>query len=278
MTHAGRRPTLSDTHCHLMLAVFDADRDEVLARAQAEGVDRILMPGIDLETSRRGVELASTHECLFAAVGIHPHEASSWSEQAAWELSELAQAPKVVAIGETGLDFYRMLAPREQQEAALQGQLEIAAEVGLPVVLHQRDSMDRLLEMVEAWASSQPARRSERMGVFHAFGGTVEQGRRAIESGFFVGFGGQITYPNASVRRESAASLPLERILIETDAPYLAPQAHRGERNEPGFVRHVAEQLGTTLGIDYTSVTVHTYDNAAELFNWNDGTDDSDLL
>ncbi len=229
-------------------------------------------------TSRKGVELAGSHEALYAAVGIHPHEAGSWSPQAARELFELAQAPKVVAIGETGLDFFRMLAPQEQQEAALRGQLDIASELGLPVVLHQRDSVERLLEMVETWSDAQQDRRGDRLGVFHAFGGTVDQGLRAIERGFYLGFAGQITYPKATDRRQAAAALPLERLLIETDAPYLTPQAHRGERNEPGFVRYVAEELRTSLRIDYTSVTSRTYDNAAELFNWNDGTDDSDLL
>jgi TatD DNase family protein len=265
---------LADTHCHLCLEPFEGDLEAVLDRAAQAGVARILVPGIDLATSRRAVELAEAHDSLFAAVGLHPHSASDW-DQAAYEgLRSLARSPRVVAIGETGLDFYRNYAPRDRQYAAFDRQLELADELSLPVVVHSREATEAVLDRLSTWT----ARPRPRPGVLHAFSGDLTAASRALEAGFYIGVAGPVTYRSAAPLRDMAAGLPIDRFLIETDAPYIPPEPHRGERNEPAHVRLVADGLAAARGIEPADAGRASWDNAAALFRWTDGTDDRNLL
>jgi TatD DNase family protein len=260
---------LADTHCHLMLEAFHDDREAVLQRARQAGVTRILLPGIDLVTSEQAVELAQTHPELYAAVGVHPHSASQWDARVAAQLRHLARHPKVVAIGEIGLDYYRDLAPRPQQRHALEAQLALAADLGLPVVIHNRQAMQDLLAALIEWAQSlERAAPGRPPGVLHAYSGDQEAAQATAEAGFFFGLGGPLTFPNAHLRRTITKSLPLDRLVLETDAPYLAPQPHRGRRNEPAHVRLVAERLAQLLERPLPRLAKVTTDNASRLFGW----------
>lgn len=268
---------LVDTHSHLYLPAFAGDFGAVLERARQGGVERILIPGIDLATSRAAVELAEAHDDLFAAVGIHPQHADQASPAALQELEALAHSPKVRAIGEIGLDFYRSPDTAETQLAALQAQLEIASRLQLPVVLHSRQALDAMLPLLGAWASQVPLPLQGRCGVLHAFAGDLPAAERAARAGFFLGAGGPVTYPAADALRATLAQVGLDRLLIETDSPYLPPQAHRGQRNEPAYVGYVAAALGQLTEMPPESVTEILRANAARLFAWDHGNHDARL-
>jgi TatD DNase family protein len=269
---------LADTHCHLMLPEFGSDLPDVLDRARQAGVAWILVPGIDLDSSRQAVALAEAHPGVLAAVGLHPHHATDWDASAAADLRALAAHPRVVAIGEIGLDYYRDRSPRAVQQAALHGQLKLAGELGLPVILHNRQATADLLAAVLPWARSLDSPRQTRAGVLHAYSGEAGASREAVEAGFYLGLGGPITYPNGRRPGLDVTDLPLERVLLETDAPYLPPQPFRGERNEPGHVRIVAEEIARRRTLTLAEVAHATSANASSLFGWTDGNDDSNLL
>lgn len=265
------RAALTDTHCHLTVGELAAQSDELLSRARGAGVGRILVPGIDLATSRAAVELSRRQPDVAAAVGLHPHNAESWSAVTRSELRELAQDPAVVAIGEIGLDFYRDLAPRAAQRAALAGQLELAAELGKPVILHNRQATGELIETLIEWAAGLSTDRKSRAGVLHAFSGSPQDAEAAIQAGFYLGVAGPVTYPNAEPLRQTLQQLTIERLLLETDTPYLAPQAHRGERNEPAFLPLIAERLADLLDLDAAATARLTSRNATDLFGLPNG-------
>jgi len=267
---------LVDTHCHLCLPAFADDLAEVLARAAAVGVDRILVPGIDLATSRGAVELAEANATLFAAVGVHPHGAADWSTALYQELRSLARSPRVVAIGEIGLDYYRDRSPRPRQLEAFEGQLELARELGLPVVVHNREATEDVLERLTTWSAGEPGGR--RTGVLHAFSADEPAASRALQAGFYIGVAGPITYPSAPALRQLAAGLPLDRLLPETDAPYLPPVPHRGQRNEPAHVALVSDTLAGARGLEPDRLRRACWANAAALFQWTHGTDDGYVL
>jgi TatD DNase family protein len=264
---------LADTHCHLSLEAFAEDLNQVLLRARQAGVRRILVPGVNLETSERAVALAEAYPEVFAAVGVHPHYVSSYSPETRTRLGQLAESERVVAIGEIGLDFHRDRSPREVQRRAFADQLELAAELGLPAVIHNREASDELLEQILPWASG---RRTP--GVLHAYSSDEATARTVCRAGFFLGVAGPITFPNAQGRRIITGNLDRDRVVVETDAPYLSPHPRRGERNEPARVALVAEALAE-LWQQRPEVTRRiVWDNAATLFHWNHGTDDDDLL
>jgi len=269
---------LVDTHCHLCLPAFADDLPAVLARAASAGVDRILVPGIDLPTSRRAVDLAEAHRTIFAAVGLHPHGASDWSPASYQELRSLARSPRVVAIGETGLDYYRDYAPRPRQMEAFEAQLELAGELGLPVVVHNREATDDVLDRLTSWAEGSQGRSPSRPGVLHAFSGGPGAASRALQAGFYIGVAGPLTYASAGELRSLTASLPLDRLLPETDAPYLTPTPHRGRRNEPANVAIVSEAMAGARGVPIEGLRQACWDNAATLFRWTHGIDDGHLL
>lgn len=270
---------LTDTHCHLDLEKFDADRREVIERALAAGVTRILVPGITLKSSRAIVKLAESHPSLFAAVGVHPNDSTTWDPQTIPALRELATNLKVVGIGEIGLDYYWNAAPRDHQQKVLREQLALAAELELPVSLHARETGDApdgdcardLLQILEEWAGRLRVEKNplaERPGVWHSFSGTRQSAEKAIALNFYIGVTGPLTYKNAQERREVIAVLPLERLLVETDAPYLAPDPKRGKRNEPAFVMFTVEKLATLHSLTPDQVAETTTSNAARLFAW----------
>jgi TatD DNase family protein len=269
---------LVDTHCHLNLAAFDADREAAIGRARQAGVEAILVPGIDLESSRAAVALAEGHPEVYAAVGVHPHEASTLNASTLAELQALAASPRVVAIGEIGLDFYRDRSPRAAQTSALEAQLDLAARLGLPVSVHCREAMAELLPRLQAWAAQVPAGLAGRVGVLHAYSADRESAIAAIEAGFYIGAAGPLTFPSAADRRAVIGSLPAERLLVETDAPYLAPQAHRGQRNEPAYVTFVADCLSALLAADPASLAAITTDNARRFLGWNHANDGRHVL
>ena len=263
---------LTDTHCHLNLNIFQEDLSGFLDRAAQAGVERILVPGIDVETSRTAVALAEQHDSLFAAVGVHPGDASSWEPDTITILRDLAQHPKVVAIGEIGLDYYRDRSPRPLQREVFNAQLALAAELDLPVVIHNRDSFEDLWSALSAWQSAlaqagKPL--AQQPGVLHSYDGTLPAALQAVELGFFIGISGPVTFKNAHERHETAAGLPLRQLLIETDAPYLTPQPHRGRwPNEPAHVTFVAEKIASLHNLPVETVAQKTWDNAAQLFHW----------
>jgi TatD DNase family protein len=211
---------LVDSHCHLDAQQFDADREAVIARSVESGVTKMVNPGVDLPSSRMAVTMAQQHEHIYAAVGVHPHEAKTLDAVALAELRKLAALPKIVAIGEIGLDYYRDLSPRDAQRRAFESQLELAIELGLPVIVHDRDAHDDVSAILHDWCSALDVQRSSlhgRIGVLHSFSGDVALAERALAMGFFIGVSGPVTYQNASRLREIVRALPMERLLIETE-------------------------------------------------------------
>jgi TatD DNase family protein len=240
---------LVDSHAHIQMRQFDADRDAVIAAAFAAGVGQIVVPGTDVATSR-----------IFAAVGTHPHDASTLDAAALTALRQLAAAPGVVAIGEIGLDFYRNLSPRAQQEDALIAQIALAREKELPIILHNRESHAELIALLRAHAGGV-------RGVFHCFIGDQAMARDALDLGFWLSFAGPLTYPRNTELAAVAAWAPLDRVLVETDCPYLTPVPHRGKRNEPRHVALTAARLAELRGIPVEELARATSANAATVFN-----------
>ncbi len=262
---------LVDTHCHLDFESFDDDREAVLARAQEAGVLRMINPGIDLASSQAALRLAERYPSVYAAVGVHPNDAAGWDDASLEELRALAGRDKVLAIGEIGLDYYRDTTPRDLQKRIFKEQLDLAAEMGLPVIIHNREATDDLLEILEDWhkkLENSSLALSARPGVLHSYSGDATQARRAISLGFRIGFTGPVTFRNAPDLQEVAAELSLENLLVETDAPFLAPHPKRGRRNEPANVRLIAEKLAELHGESIETVAQITTANAGQLFLW----------
>ncbi len=260
-----------DTHCHLNLSMFVDDLPGVLARAAESGVEHILVPGIDLETSQSALRLADQYPQIYAAIGVHPSEAEKWGSTTYAELRQMAAHPKVMAIGEIGLDYYRDYSPRPAQRIAFRAQLDLAQECGLPVIIHSRAAFVDVWQDLTAWLSGLKMANStlaQRPGVLHSFDGSMLEALQITDAGFWVGISGPVTFKNAHERHEVAVGLPLQRILTETDAPYLTPQPHRGQRNEPAFVNYVIEKIAALRGLSVTELQQTTWENAEELFMW----------
>ena len=257
---------LIDTHAHLDFRQFDDDRNAVLDRAWQAGIAAIITIGIDLKTSRAAVALAEAHERVFATVGFHPHDAKTADDAALVELRDLARHSRVVAIGEMGLDFYRDRSPRDVQRRVFRRQLQIAAELGKPVVVHGREAHADTLEILRQWIAESQMTFSEYRGVLHCFSGNLALAQAVIELGFFIGVDGPITYRNAHKLPDIVKALPLDRLLVETDAPFLTPHPHRGQRNEPAYVRLVAEKIADTKNLPLEEVAQATTANAKALF------------
>jgi len=250
-----------DSHCHLDFPDFDADRDEVLTRAVDAGVRVVINPGTDLETSRKAITLTERYDNVYAGVGVHPHHASTLDERTLTELRRLASHPKVVAIGEIGLDYYRDFSPRSQQRVAFEAQLTLAADLDLPVIVHQRESAADVMTSLRAWAEDEHP-----SCVLHAFSGDETMADEAVSLGFFIGVGGPVAFQSARGLPEIIPHLPLSCLMIETDAPFLAPHPHRGKRNEPAYVALVAERLAQLFGIPRDELARHMTENTLRLF------------
>lgn len=252
---------LVDTHCHLDFPQFDDDRPDALLRAEQAGVAMVVDPGTDVESSARAVSLAQQLHQVYAAVGVHPHEATAMDADTLEILIRLAASPKVVAWGEIGLDYFRDHSPRDRQRQVFERQLEVARDLGLPVIVHLRDAWQDGLTILRRWA------RGGHPGcVLHAFSGNRETVKEAIDLGFHFGIGGPVTYRNAASLLDIVPTLPPDRLLLETDAPYLTPHPYRGRRNEPAYVALVAQTVAVLLGRSLNDVAERTTTNACRLF------------
>lgn len=253
--------SLIDTHAHLDGGKFAQDLDEVIERAADNGVSTIITVGCDIESSRSSVALAQRYPRVYATVGIHPHDAPQADDAGLATLEELALSdPKVVAIGETGLDFYRDRAPRDLQRQAFRQQIRLARKLGKPLIIHDRDAHAEITEILRDENASEVG------GVIHCFSGDLAMARDCLEMGFYISFPGTLTYPKNEDLRDIARAVPIERLLVETDCPYLAPQPYRGKRNEPAFVRCTAEKLADIKGLSLEDVARITTRNAGKLF------------
>jgi TatD DNase family protein len=259
------RPFLVDTHCHLGDAAFDTDRDAVLARAGSAGVSHVVVIGESMTGSERAIALARGKQGLSATAGVHPHEAQSWSRETGQRLRELLASPEAVAVGETGLDYHYMHSPQETQRQVFEAHLQLAAELTKPVVVHARDADADMAAMLRSLGARPP------VVVLHSFssGDGVWEAGLAINA--YFSFSGMITFKNWT-QTGRLADCPSDRLLVETDAPYLAPVPHRGQRNEPGFVRAVAERAAAVRGEPFEALAQRTTENAQRCFGPRIGT------
>lgn len=250
---------LVDSHAHLMFPQFRKDLDDLLARARTAGVGQIVNVGTNLKTSRAAIDLAEAEGDVFASAGFHPSDSAKADESALKKLPDLLKHHRIVAVGETGLDFYRDYAPREVQERAFRAHIRLAKEMDLPLIIHSRGAETRVLDVLEDEDGSKVG------GVMHCFGGNVEGAKRAVDLNFYLGFGGIITFKNSGAL-QVALDVPAERLLLETDCPFLAPTPKRGKRNEPAYVRYVAECLADAGCGNTEDVCRRTTQNAQTLF------------
>lgn len=255
-----QQPSLIDTHAHLDGSQFDQDREETIARAHDSGISQILTVGCDLESSAASIELAESHNHIYAAVGIHPHDALQCDDAAIDQLRKMQKHPKVVAIGEIGLDFFRDRSPRDKQREAFRMQIALAKEVGKPIIVHDRDAHDEVMQILREEDAASIG------GVLHCFSGDLEMARACTEFGFYLSFPGTITYPKNEAARDIVKAIPVDRMLVETDCPYLSPQKFRGKRNEPAYVRYTAEKIAEIKGLTIEDVARVTSRNAFDLF------------
>jgi TatD DNase family protein len=269
-------PSFTDSHCHLDSKQFAADRDAVIERARANGVSRMLTIGLYDEPGsvEKAIEIAEQHPFIFASVGLHPHEARLATDDVLAQLAELANKPKVIGWGEIGLDYHYDCSPRDVQRRAFIQQMELARAAKLPIIIHCRatqnstNAWDETLDLMrEHWASSGLG------GVLHCFSGEVEHARRALDMGLMLSFTGNITFPKAQNIRDAVMLAPADRILIETDSPYLAPVPHRGKRNEPAYVAEVGRKVAELKGVSSEEVAHQTTENFLRFFGVTSTTD-----
>ncbi|MDR7869663.1 MAG: TatD family hydrolase [Tissierellaceae bacterium] len=249
-----------DSHSHLDDERFDGDRDILIKSLKDNNVDLVINIGADLETSINSVELADKYDNIYATIGVHPHSASEVTQETLNQFREMAKNKKVVAIGEIGLDFYYDNSPRDLQRKWFKEQLKLAKELNLPVVIHSRDATKETFDIIKE------AQDGTLKGTLHCFSGSVEVAKEYIKLGFYISLGGPVTFKNARVTREVAEAVPLDKLLIETDCPYLTPEPYRGKRNEPMFVRYVAEKIAEIKNITIEELAEHTSRNTRELF------------
>lgn len=256
--------SIIDTHAHLDMSVYDEDREDMLARAAAAGVVNMITVGIDLESSKRAVELAERYPNVYAAVGIHPHDVTAITMNDIDAIAKTGMNPKVVAVGETGLDFYRDISPRDRQMIAFLWQLDVAEETGLPVIIHCREAAKEMLEMLRQRLSERPGIGQFR-GVIHCFNGNAAMVQAYLDMGFYISLGGYIGYPKSTLH-EVIKGIPKDRLLAETDCPFLPPQEYRGKRNEPAYLRLTVKRLAAIRKETYEETARVTTENARRLF------------
>jgi TatD DNase family protein len=259
---------LIDTHTHLQFGEFDRDREATLERAWQAGLEAMVVLGVDAASSEAAIALAEANPRLYATVGWHPNVAAHLDQEGRRRLRELTQHPRVVAVGEIGLDFYRNLSPREDQVRVLEEQLALAAERRLPVAVHCRDAQDQMYPVLKRWAEkARPLFGEGRpLGVMHYFSGDLELARRYVDMGFLISVHTCVTYPTSDRLREVVASLDMDCLLLETDSPYGAPQSQRGRRNEPAYVAEAAMCVAGLRGLTAEAVALRSGENAVRLF------------
>lgn len=256
------KPFLIDSHAHIYGLEFSNDFDEMLQRADEAGVEQIIVVGTDLETSKAACELAAKYENIYCAVGIHPHDASRVTEKCYDVIRDMANGnDKVVAIGEIGLDFYRDRSPREIQETVFRHFIKLARELSLPIIVHDRDAHERVMTLVKEENAADVG------GVFHCFSGDLEMANACIALGFYISIPGTVTYPGNEALRQVVRGVKIEKMLVETDCPYLTPVPHRGKRNEPAYVRFAAEKIAELKGLTLEDVSRITTLNVQSLFS-----------
>lgn len=257
---------LIDTHAHLDMSAFDEDREETIVRALNAGVGNIITVGTDLESSQKAVELSKRYAGIFAAVGIHPHEAAAIEKSDIARLCEIAGHPKVVAIGETGLDFYRDYSPKEAQIQALKWQLALSAELELPVIIHCRQAEADMLNLLSSCISDYGGVDKQYKGVIHCFSSDINTAKEYLNMGFYLALGAYIGYPKSAVTHDTIRSITGDSLLVETDCPFLPPQSYRGKRNEPSYLPLTVKALAAIRGESYENVARMTTQNAQRLF------------
>jgi TatD DNase family protein len=251
---------LFDTHSHLNDPAFAEDLEAVIQRAVEAGVNRIATVGYDLPSSVQAVKIAKKHKGIYAIIGVHPHDAKALDEESLYQLEVYAREPEVVAIGEIGLDYYRDHSPRDVQREAFRKQIHLAAKLEKPIVIHDRDAHGDTMQIIKEEKAGSNG------GIFHCFSGSWEMARQCIALGFHISIAGPVTYKNANKLLEVARMVPLNRLLVETDCPYLTPHPYRGKRNEPARVRLIAEKIAELRGISLTELAEATTSNALDVF------------
>ena len=253
-------PSLIDSHAHLDSGQYDNDRDEIINRAKMNSISHILTIGCDLASSEKNVAIAQQYEQIYAAVGVHPHDALEINAENLERLRFLLSQAKVVALGEIGLDYYRDRSPRDVQRNAFRAQIQLAKAVKKPIIVHDRDAHEDVMQILEEENAAEVG------GVLHCFSGDLAMAQRCLDLGFYLSFPGPITYPKNEHTRTIVATIPIERLLVETDCPYLAPQKYRGKRNEPAYVRYTAEKIAEIKGLSIEDVARITSRNCYNLF------------
>ncbi|WP_059174183.1 TatD family hydrolase [Bacillus sp. FJAT-27445] len=251
---------LIDTHAHLNADQYEDDVEEVMARAKENGVEKIVVVGFDRPTITKAIDLAEANEFIYACVGWHPVDAVDMTdEDLAW-IETLSAHPKVVALGEMGLDYHWDKSPKDVQKEVFRKQIRLAKKVKLPIVIHNRDATADIVDILKEEDAAEVG------GIMHCFSGSVEIAKQCVEMNFYISLGGPVTFKNAVKPKEVASEIPLDRLLVETDCPYLTPHPHRGKRNEPSYVRLVAEEIAALKGISFEEVANVTTKNAKRLF------------
>ncbi len=258
LTADGSKLGLIDTHAHLDSTDYNEDRSMVIARTFSDGIG-VITVGVDLESSGAALKLAQRHRFIWAGVGVHPHEAKTFNNEVSAALRKLTTDPKVVAIGEIGLDYYRDLSPRSTQRDVFIKQIELANELDLPVIIHNRESTKDMLAILR---KHRPKR-----GVIHSFLGDIDLAQEFMDLKLYLGIGGPLTFKKNDILRDAVRQIPLDRILLETDSPYLTPVPYRGKRNEPAYVRYVAEEIARIKELSIDKVAAVTTENARQLFD-----------
>ena len=250
---------LIDSHAHLEMSEFDHDRRDVIKRAISAGVEYIITVGTNPQLSQKAISLAAEFDNVFATVGIHPHDAATADEKILSQMKELARQPKVVAYGEIGLDFFRNISPRQKQIEVFSHQMEIAHELNLPIIIHDREAHEQVLRMVEESGIQH--------GVFHCFSGDAEMAKKCVDLGFYISIPGTVTFDKAKKIVEVVKNVPLEYLLLETDCPYLTPVPYRGKRNEPSFIVHTAKKVAQIKSLPWQDVAHAATANTKKLFS-----------
>ena len=251
---------LFDTHVHLNDNQFEDDLEEVIERARLNGVERMVVVGFDEKTIKRAMELIDTYDFMYAAIGWHPVDAIDLTDSYLDWIEELTAHPKVVAIGEIGLDYHWDKSPKDIQQAVFRRQIQLAKKLDLPIIIHNREATEDVVAILEEEGAAEVG------GIMHCFSGSPETAKRCLEMNFYISLGGPVTFKNAVKPKEVAKEVPLDRLLIETDCPYLAPHPYRGKRNEPSYVKLVAEQIADLKELSFDEVARATTENANRLF------------
>jgi TatD DNase family protein len=254
-----------DSHAHLDDGAFSNEIDMVMARARAAGVGAVINPGGDVASSKAAVAIAAAYPEVYALAGIHPHEAAGVADEEIGEIARILSAPKVVGIGEIGLDYYRDLCPRDDQLRVFRAQMDLARQIGLPVQIHNRDAHSDTLKVVREYSHHIPAI------VMHCYSGSAEMARELAKLGCYISLAGPVTYRNARKQVEVAGQVPLDRLLVETDSPYLPPSPYRGQRNEPAYVVETARKIAEIRNTSFEEVAAATSANAARIFGISPG-------